>query len=886
MGFQLSPGVNVSEIDLTGFVPAVATSGAGFVGQFEWGPVMDYTTLENKKLLQKWFGKPTEVNYRDWYSCSNFLDYSNNLNVIRVIDDAVALNSDVSGTGILIKNKTHYDQVYGTPTGDASFMASKFPGSKGDSIKIIMVDSNTYDSVYSQYGDVLPNKPKTSEFVKSVGGENDELHILVLDTLGQFTGTPGAILETYQFVSKARNGIDLDGKPIFYGTVLNNESEYLWFLEVPDSSEMAIGGSIQSITLVDGGDGYTTVPAVTITGDGTGATATATLNPTGNVADNVIVTDGGDYEIAPLVTITGDGTGALGTANLDSAGGLSSVTVTNGGDYETVPTVVIGGDGMGATATAILDTLGGLSTIAVISGGSGYASGDTIAVTGDGMGATAEVATETGGVIDTITVTASGSGYTNVTIDADTTSGTGTGATATGNLSFPIATVTVDVAGTGYTTAPISFTGGDGLGGGLADSNLSFPIATITVTQGGIGYTSATVSFDSGSATATASVEYSVASVTVDSAGVDYNDGTTNVDIAIENGTQATATAVVTPGADYDALWNTPALNSKYQSLANVWEKNMLGGVDSISVDENELILGWDMFRNAEVVDVSLLILGDAGENLGANGHTTVVKHVVENIASWRKDCVAFYSPKYADVVNQPETLATENAITTRNDINLSSSYGFMDSGWKYQYDVHNDTYRWIPLNADIAGVCAQSDLARDPWWSPAGFNRGQIKNVIKLALNPNKGNRDELYQSNINPVVSFVGEGVLLYGDRTQLTRPSLFQKLNVRRLFIVLEKAIAKSAKYQLFEFNDAFTRAQFVSQVEPYLRDVQGRRGINDFRVVCDETNNTGEVIDRSEFVGDIYIKPNNSINFIQLNFVAVRNGVDFNEVVGQI
>ncbi len=809
MGFQLSPGVNVSEVDLTGFIPAVGTSGAAFVGQFEWGPVMDYTTLENKKLLQKWFGKPNDANYRDWYTCSNFLDYSNNLNIVRVVDEAVALNADIAGTGILIKNDVHYELVYGTPTGDASIMASKYPGVKGDSIRIMVIDSNTYEEVSEDYGDVLPNKPSTSEFVKSVGGENDEVHVLVLDTLGNFTGVPGAVLETYQFLSKASDAHDLDGKPIFYGKVLNKESEYVWFLEVPDSADMAVGGSIQSITLVDGGSGYTTAPVVTITGDGSGATATSVLASTGNVADTIIVTGTGDYETNPLVTIDGDGTGAMATSTLESTGGVSSIAVTGGG--------------------------------------TGYAVGDTIAVTGDGSGATAEVGTETLGVIDTITVTAPGTGYTSVVIDPETTSGTGTGA--------------------------------------FADGTLSYSIDSIAVTQGGSGYTSATVSFDSGTATATASIEYAVDSVTVVDAGLDYIDATTVIDIAIEIGTQATGTAVVTPGADYDAIWNTPALNSKYQSLSTTWDKQFTGGMDSVTVDENELIAGWDMFRNAEVVDVSLLITGDAGENVGPNSHTTVVKHVVENIASWRKDCVAFFSPKYSDVVNQPETLATENCIATRNTINISSSYGFMDSGWKYQYDVHNDKYRWIPLNADMAGVCAQSDLARDPWWSPAGFNRGQIKNVIKLALNPNKGNRDELYQSNVNPVVSFVGEGVLLYGDRTQLTRPSLFQKLNVRRLFIVLEKAIARSAKYQLFEFNDAFTRAQFVSQVEPYLRDVQGRRGINDFRVVCDETNNTGEVIDRSEFVGDIYIKPNNSINFIQLNFVAVRNGVDFDEVVGK-
>ncbi|MCP4124975.1 MAG: hypothetical protein GY751_24805, partial [Bacteroidetes bacterium] len=199
--------------------------------------------------------------------------------------------------------------------------------------------------------------------------------------------------------------------------------------------------------------------------------------------------------------------------------------------------------------------------------------------------------------------------------------------------------------------------------------------------------------------------------------------------------------------------------------------------------------------------------------------------------------------------------------------------------------DKYNDKYRWVPLNGDIAGLCARTDNNRDAWWSPAGYNRGQVKSVVKLAYNPQKAHRDALYQKQINPVVTFPGQGTILFGDKTQQTRPSAFDRLNVRRLFIVLEKAIATAAKFSLFEFNDEFTRAQFRNMVEPFLRDVQGRRGITDFKVVCDDTNNTGSVIDRNEFVGDIYIKPSRSINFIQLNFIAVSTGVDFSEVVGK-
>jgi len=243
-----------------------------------------------------------------------------------------------------------------------------------------------------------------------------------------------------------------------------------------------------------------------------------------------------------------------------------------------------------------------------------------------------------------------------------------------------------------------------------------------------------------------------------------------------------------------------------------------------------------------------------------------------------------FLSPAKSDVVDNKGQEVTD-ITTTKNALQLSSSYAVFDSGWKYQYDKYNDVFRWVPLNADIAGLCARTDQTNDPWFSPAGFNRGNIKNVVKLAFNPDKADRDDLYKIGVNPVVTFPGQGTILYGDKTLLSKPSAFDRINVRRLFIVLEKAIATASKFSLFELNDEFTRAQFIGLVEPYLRDVQGRRGIIDFKVVCDETNNTPQVIDSNSFVGDIYIKPARSINFIQLNFVAVRTGVEFSEIVGQ-
>ena len=304
-----------------------------------------------------------------------------------------------------------------------------------------------------------------------------------------------------------------------------------------------------------------------------------------------------------------------------------------------------------------------------------------------------------------------------------------------------------------------------------------------------------------------------------------------------------------------------------------------LAGADNgtAAVAQNDLIDAYDLFLPDSEIDVSIL--------LGAGANATVASHLIQNIAENRKDLVVCLSPERTDVVDN-NTFATaeqEDVIAFRNQL-PSSSYGIMDSGWKYMFDKYNDVYRYVPLNGDIGGLMVVTDSIRDPWFSPAGFNRGSIKNIARLAFNPAKAERDQLYKNGINPVVAFPGQGTVLFGDKTLLTKPSAFDRINVRRLFIVLEKAIAKAAQYSLFEFNDEFTRSQFRNLVEPFLRDVQGRRGIFDFRVVCNETNNTPEVIDRNEFIGDIYVKPARSINFIQLNFIAVRTGVEFEEVVG--
>lgn len=325
------------------------------------------------------------------------------------------------------------------------------------------------------------------------------------------------------------------------------------------------------------------------------------------------------------------------------------------------------------------------------------------------------------------------------------------------------------------------------------------------------------------------------------------------------------------------------ALDDYFTASNSEFMHSLSGGTNGNSeanVSMADLQAGYDLYADADEVDVALILQGKArGDSL----ESELAQYIIQNVAEARTDAVAFVSPDYTFAVNNSGSEVTD--ITGFRDGITSSSYGVMDSGYKYRYDKYNDRYIYTPLNGDVAGLCARTDNVRDPWFSPAGYNRGIMKNVIKLAWNPTKTQRDALYKKGVNPVITQSGQGTLLFGDKTLLTTPSAFDRINVRRLFIVLEKAIAIAAKNSLFEFNDEFTRAQFVNLVEPFLRDVEGRRGVYDFRVVCDETNNTPEVIDRNEFIGDIYIKPARSINFIQLNFVAVRTGVEFEEIAGR-
>ena len=569
MPFQLSPGVNVSEIDLTTIVPSVGTTEGAYAGRFAWGPINEVVTISNEVELATTFGKPDNNTFIDYFTAANFLSYARNLKLVRAANTSLAKNATSNNSGLLIQNRDQYEIQYQNLSASANhgMFAAKYAGELGNSLRVsLWASANNLAYPSWPYAAEFNGVPGTSVYTAGVNGANDEMHIIVLDADGKFSGVANTVLEKFSYLSKAVDAKNDDGSSNYWVNVLNERSRFIYAI---------------------------------------------------------------NNALTPL------------------------------------------------------------------------------------------------GVAETTT-------------------------------------------------------------------------------------------------------------------------------------------------------WGLTASNTVFAQANNSFTFKLGGGVSG-AVSDGARMTAFSKFENGDEVDVSLIMTGAA--------NSEVVQHVIDNIVNVRKDCVAFISPRYADVVNNAGAESTK-IIEYKNLLGRSTSYAVMDSGWKYQFDKFNNVYRWVPLNGDIAGLCVRTDFERDPWFSPAGFNRGQIKNVVKLSWNPDKTDRDELYKNGINPVVTFRGEGTVLFGDKTLLSRPSAFDRINVRRLFIVLEKAIARASKYSLFEFNDSFTRAQFVALVEPYLRDVQGRRGIFDFRVVCDETNNTPEVIDRNEFIGDIYIKPARSINFIQLNFVAVRTGVSFDEIVGKL
>lgn len=666
------------------------------------------------------------------------------------------------------------------------------------------------------------------------------------------------------------------------------------------------GGPVTTITLSAAGTGYTSAPSVTITGGGgTGAQATASISGAGVTGVNV-GSAGSGYTTATVSFSAPQQTGsaATGTATIVD-GAITAIVITSAGSgYTSAPTVTITGDGVGASATAIIGT-STVTAIAITVGGTGYTTAPTVTISGGGgTGATVGAVTVGTSTITGITLTNPGSGYSSAPAVA-ITGGSGAGAAVTAtvtsgsgikinNLQDYLDTYVNGSALVGMFAAKYPGALGNSLKVSIADSG-SFAAwaykAEFDSAPGTSAYATNTgasndevhviVIDEDGAWTGVAGTVLEKFAFVSKASDAKKTDGSNNYYKDVVNSQSRYVWwmdhprfAVGVTGAN----WGTASAATGFKVITGAITYSLEGGEDDLTLTDGQLQNAWAIYRDDSQYDISLLPLGKVS--------AATATFVINNVAEERLDCVAFVSPQNVtsgDIIIGSGSDATNAIVAYRNAL-PSTSYAVLDSGFKYQYDRYNDKYRWVPLNGDIAGLCARTDYTNDPWFSPGGLNRGQVKNIVKLAHNPNKTDRDELYKNGVNPVVAFPGQGTVLFGDKTLLAKPSAFDRINVRRLFIVLEKAIATAAKYQLFEFNDSFTRAQFKNLVEPFLRDVQGRRGVTEFLVKCDDSNNTGEVIDRNEFVADIFIKPNRSINFITLNFVAARSSVNFNEIGG--
>ena len=737
MSFLVSPGVSVREVDLTNVVPAVATSVGAIAGAFQKGPVSSVTTITSEEQLVQVFGKPNSSNFETFFTATNFLQYADNLKVVRAGSGIVNAGAT---SGILIRDDDHYQASFQDGSGTHGEWTARTAGTHGNSLGV----------------DICPS---ARAFAQPLGSLNL--------TVGE----------------KAIGSLEI--------TVDNQDAT---------DATIAIGDIIS----------FQTASAVVATV--AGAITVATKN---------LVVDGNSGTI-----VVGDRVLGAGISDGDVVVKVASIT-----DQQNLvldKAIIVAND---IPLVFSKDTQ-------VESGGQEY-----------------EVTSVSGEVL-TIRLLDDPAGGGLQTIIPDNS-------LITRRWRFS------DL----FDSAPGTSAWSTANGRGEKDE---IHVAVYDTTGDVTGF-----DVDVAGQRTAAVIEIFPSMSKNPNAKTPEGSNNYYSDVIFAQSQFIYWTDHLAAGTN----WGTDiATGTDYTLVSGVDVSSLTGGTDDYTLTAGEIKLAYDLFANTETLDINL-VLGGASSTVAdteaaMDTHVTMITSLVES----RRDCVGFVSPYRGATVGVADSItATKNVVDGFNNC-PSSSYMVFDSGYKYMYDKYNDVYRFVPLNGDTAGLCAFTDQIADSFFSPAGFNRGNIRGAVKLSFNPTKAERDQLYKARINPVVNFPGQGVVLFGDKTALSKPSAFDRINVRRLFLLLEKAISTAAKFQLFEFNDEFTRAQFRNLVEPFLRDIQGRRGITDFSVVADGTNNTGEVIDRNEFVADIFIKPARSINFISLNFVAVRTGVSFSEVGG--
>ena len=874
MAFQVSPGINVSEIDLTTSVPALATTVGGFGGVFRWGPVGKFVLVDSENTLANRFGKPTSDNYETFYTAANFLSYGNALYVSRAATTSgfantasIVLDSDTSLTvnsvalGLTVGNRVQGDGIaddtFVTAVSNSTVATTTISrAATANATALISFFANTMAlSAYAgNTATVVASNVvvRNSEEFENKGAAN-----------ATFTGTefvaryPGALGNSLK-VSMCDSATQFSETVVFEtNTTWGSTTANTYALADLTSATVAInvGSNTANVVFV-----WSSTDFALRVNTAVSASASKTTLGSANVSTNIITANGHGFTgnttavfFAPatansLNTIQGLEAGTTYFVQTLSTNTFSLSTTSNG----SVATITAGGTNtavfIAPTASVDVGLTLAQARLAVTALKDKITVGDYIEVGNTTIGKQNMKVTSEGAQADDGTNIFFNIGFDSTWNKSTNFSGT--------SLKRQWEYFNVVDSAPGVSSSMTN------AGGSIVDE-----VSVVVVDEDGL---------ISGTPGQVLEIYQNLSRAT----DAKKDDGTTNYYKTAINDFSRWIWAT----NDRAGAASNTVLNVANSTNTTTYTKSFVRGVDGATestVSMAALGSAYDLFADASTVDISLLLQGKA---IGTND-VQLANYLIDNIAEVRKDCVVFVSPAYSDVVGiTTENAQAQNIVDFRNLLR-NTSYAFLDSGYKYQYDKYADVYRYVPLNGDIAGLTARSDSLRDPWFSPAGFTRGQIRNLVKLAFSPGKTERDLLYKNDVNPIVTFPGQGTVLYGDKTLLGRASAFDRINVRRLFIVLEKAIATASNSTLFEFNDEFTRSQFVNLVEPYLRDVQGRRGIFDFRVVCDETNNTAEVIDSNRFVGDIYIKPAKSINFIQLNFVAVRSGVEFNEIAGQ-
>jgi len=746
MAFQVSPGVEVKEIDLTNVIPAVSTSIGGYAGRFRWGPIDEISLIGSENELANKFGKPNATYARSFFEGASFLQYGNALRVVRAEETDVINASS---------------------------------GSKATSLKSLAIDTTAVTELdaISDGDNILDNFLVTSnDATDTVPTLENPLY--VIDTIVLAAADSPIGVSSSGYSAEDVSSFTIAGKAIQVevDTVSGDDPDTISLTTLSAGQKFTVS-ELKGLTAAN----MLSIPTTNVSGTGTGLSVDITFK-----LSSITISDGG---------LGLDGSTLAFKANKQDASS-TEVTVTSG-------------------FTATLATAGD-SDLQIIKNDDAF---DNVK-----SGLTDDVYSRYAGAL--------------------------------GNKTRVYILNSVNFGG--------SFTGADGNTFAAASNFDAAPDATNEVH---ILVTTTAKEFTGDNSEATELVVENWPFLGVSSTAK-AADGSNNYYSDVIN---ARSQWIYVPSA----ITNVATLSATNGTFG------LSGGLDGSATRNDGMVKNaLALLSDAETVDVSLLFAESDSDGVGT------ISNEVLDIAKTRKDCVGFVSPPVADTKGVAGGNALTNVLEYRNNTLTSGtdSYGVIGSTSLYIYDKYNDAFIHIGSQGHLAGLCANTDGVAAPWFSPAGFNRGNFRSVAKVDFNPSKIQRDELYKAGVNPITAFPGQGIVLFGDKTLQAKPSAFDRINVRRLFIVLEKAIATAAKFQLFELNDEFTRATFRNAVEPFLRDVQGRRGITDFLVICDDTNNTGQVIDTNRFVADIFIKPARSINFITLSFIATRTGVDFAEVVG--